>query len=145
MEMNCAGPEGPHNTIGQVQFTGPMHAVDVPPSGMVPNCFPDINAETDAEGGMLGSLLDPVGGIEGLVQMGQQAYNMATTDWSNPGAVLGAIGGVAGMAGMKQMAEYAGYAQQGYSLATTDFSNPGAVMGATMNVSGTMMSIMKKE
>lgn len=136
MDMNCAGPGGVKNTVGFVKFLGPMFAVAVSPSGEIPPGDPPVGAESAAESSFLGDLMNQVGGIDGLMKLGQQAYSLATTDWSNPGAVLGAIGGVAGLAGLGQVAQVAGYAQQAYGLATTDFSNPGAVMSSVMGIAG---------
>lgn len=136
MKMNMPGPSGPHNTIGQVKFLGPMIALSVDPSGSIPPGDPPIIPETAAESSFVGNLMEQAGGIEGLIGYAQQAYALATTDWSNPGAVLGAIGGVAGFAGLGQVAQVASYAQQAYGLATTDFSNPGAVIGAAMGIAG---------
>lgn len=134
--MNCAGPDGPGNTMGRLYYLGPMFPVEVSPAGTVPDADPSIAAETAAEASFLSSALDAVGGIEGAIAGAQQLYGLATTDWSNPMAVLGAVGGVAGMAGLGDVAEAVGMAQQAYALATTDWSNPGAILGAAMNLGG---------
>lgn len=136
--MNGPSPEGPFNTIGQVIYTGAMFHANVGPSGSVPagtNSSP--SAETPAEKSFLDQqfdklMADPVGAA-------QKAYGLATMDWSNPGAVLGAVGGLAGAAGLGQVAQAASLAQQGYGLATTDWSNPGAAMGAVMGVAGPIL------
>ena len=139
MLMNCAGPDGPFNTIGTLKFLGPMATADVAPGGKV-SASAAASAETPAESGFLDKLKQLTGGADlgKLFGMAQKAYSLAQTDWSNPGAVLGAIGGVAGMAGpgFEGLAKGAGMAQQAYGLATTDFSNPGSVMGAVTTLAG---------
>ena len=144
MLMNGATPEGPFNTIGQLKFLGPMFFADVGPGGTVP---PGANSIVAGENGAEMGCLPKLGGIGGagggglgdLVGMAKKAYGLATTDWSNPSAVLGAIGGVAGMAGMGGLAQATQLAQQGYNLATADWSNPGAAMGAIMGAAGPML------
>lgn len=170
MWMNCAGPEGPGNTVGILRYLPPMVMIHVSPSGDIPPGDPPVAPETPAERGFLGGmgnsfveggcdggflgamgpggggllggglpgggLLGSFGSPEGLVGLAQQAYGLATTDWSNPGAVLGAIGGVAGMSGFGEVAQAAALAQKGLALATTDWSNPGAILGAAMNLGG---------
>ncbi|MBI1322095.1 DUF4150 domain-containing protein [bacterium] len=148
MLMNGASPEGPFNTIGQVLFLGPMFFADVGPDGTIPpGSNPPVQAESFAEGGCMPKLDMPgsdLGGLGDIVGMAQKAYGLATTDWSNPGAVLGAIAGVAGMSGFGDIAQAAQIAQQAYSLATADWSNPGAAMGAVMNMAGPMIGSAMK-
>ncbi|MBN1853270.1 MAG: DUF4150 domain-containing protein [Pirellulales bacterium] len=144
MWMNCLGPEGQGNTIGSVKFIGLMMSGPVGPGGTVPsNSNPPANAESIAEGGCMPKL-DALGGLggglENIVGLAKQAYSLATTDWSNPSAVLGTIGGVAGMAGMGNVAQAAQATQLGYSLATADWSNPGAAMGAAMGIASPMIA-----
>ncbi|MCY2967093.1 MAG: DUF4150 domain-containing protein [Planctomycetota bacterium] len=142
MLMNGASPEGPFNTLGRVVFLGLMFFGDVSPGGTIPSDpNPAVSAETNAESSFLGQIQDLMGDVslEDLVGYGQQAYALATTDWSNPGAVLGAIGGVAGMAGLTGVAQVAGASQQAYGLATADWSNPGAAIGAVMGVAGPIL------
>ncbi|MCA9062808.1 MAG: DUF4150 domain-containing protein [Planctomycetaceae bacterium] len=144
MLMNGASPEGPFNTIGQVLFLGPVFCADVGPGGKIPaGSNPPVQAESFVEGGCM----PDIGGLPGsdgsglgdIIGMAKQAYSLATTDWSNPSAVLGAIGGAAGMAGLGSVAQAAQIAQQGYSLATADWSNPGAAMGAVMGIAGPVL------
>ncbi len=115
MLMNGASPEGPFNTIGQLKYLPPMYFADVGPGGTVPPGDPGVAAETDAEGGFLGKLTDMAGkaSVSDVVSMSKTAYGLATTDWSNPAAVLGAIGGVAGIAQMGGLAKAAQLAQKG--------------------------------
>ncbi|MEZ6129828.1 MAG: PAAR-like domain-containing protein [Planctomycetaceae bacterium] len=147
MLMNCAGPEGPANTLGHVKFIAPMYNADVGPGGTIPaDSDPPAKAESIAEGGCM-SKLDGLLGADGggfgdIVGMAQTAYSLATTDWSNPGAVLGAIGGIAGMAGLGSLAQAANLAQGAVGLATADWSNPGAALGAAMGVAGPMLGGM---
>ena len=136
MWMNCAGPEGPGNTVGTLKYLALMTSASVGPSGETPPGDPSLAAENPAEAGFMESTMAELGGAEGVVGMAQQAYGLATMDWSNPGAVLGALGGVAGLGGLGDVAQAAGLAQRAYGLATTDWSNPGAILGAAMNVAG---------
>lgn len=136
--MNGPTMEGPFNTIGQIIYTGAMFHAEVGPGGSVPAGANDPpSAETPAEKSFMDQQIDQV--LADPVGAAQKAYGLATTDWSNPGAALGAIGGMAGMAGLGEVAQVASLAQQGYGLATTDWSNPGAVMGAVMGVAGPIL------
>ncbi len=145
MLMNCAGPEGPCNTLGHLKYLGPMLNADVGPGGTIPvDPNPPIRAESFAEGGCMPKL-DSVGsalgggGLGDIVGLAQKAYGLATTDWSNPSAALGAIGGLAGMAGMGNLAQAAKLASGAAGLATADWSNPGSAIGAAMGVAGPML------
>lgn len=144
MLMNCAGPEGPCNTLGQVLFIGPMYNAEVGPGGTIPaESNPPPQAESFAEGGCMPKL-DQMpgaggGGLGDIVGLAQKAYSLATTDWSNPSAVLGAIGGVAGMAGLGGLSQAASLASGAVGLATADWSNPGSALGAAMGVAGPML------
>src|SRR5262249_55516716 len=129
MWMNCAGPEGPGNTVGRLYFFGFMTAASVPDSGDIPSGDPPVWAERSAESGFMSSVGSQFSSAEGIVGMAKQAYGLGTMDWSNPGSVLGAIGGVAGLGGLGDVAQMAGLAQMGYGLATTDWSNPAAALG----------------
>ena len=143
MFMNCAGPEGPGNTIGQVIFNGPMYYAEVGPGGTIPSeTNPPPQAESFAEGGCMPKLDklpgSSLGGLQDIVGLAQQAYNLSKTDWKNPASVLGAIGGLAGMAGLGGFAQAAQMAAGVAGMATADWSNPGAAMGAAMNAAGSM-------
>ena len=146
MLMNCMGPDGPFNTIGYLKFLGPMYNADVGPNGTVPTgTNPPVVADSFVEGGCLPKLdsIPGLGGSSGLgdiVDLAQKAYNLATTDWSNPGAALGAIGNLAGLAGLGGLSEAAAMARQGYQLATTDWSDPGAAVAAATGIAGTILS-----
>ena len=138
--MNCAGPDGPANTIGKVVYLGAMLSAPVGPGGSLPSGANSIvAAESPGELGCLGSL-DSIpgmgGGLSDIVGLAQKAYNLAKTDWSNPMAALGAIGGLAGMAGLGSVARTAALAQKAYGLAKTDWSNPGAAVGAALGIAG---------
>jgi hypothetical protein len=144
MLMNCAGPEGPGNTIGHVKFNGPMYSADVGPGGTIPaGSNPPVEPESFVEGGCLPKI-DSLpgaggGGLGDIIGLAQTAYSLATTDWSNPSAVLGAIGGFAGMAGLGSLSQAASLASGAVGLATADWSNPGAALGAAMGVAGPML------
>ncbi len=144
MLMNCAGPEGPCNTIGHVKFVGPMYSASVGPGGSIPaDSNPPVSAETFAEGGCLPKLdLAPgfVKGLEDIVGMAQQAYRLASMDWSNPSAVLGAMSGLAGAAGLGSLSQVAGLASGTVGFATADWSNPGAAMAGAMGAAGPMLA-----
>jgi hypothetical protein len=136
MWMNCAGPEGPGNTIGIVRYLAPMKSASVGPAGEIAPADPPVAPETPAESSCFDALLKQFGSMESIVELAQKAYGLSTTDWSNPGSVLAAFGGVAGMAGFGQVAQMPGMAQKAYSIATADWSNPGAIMGAAVNLGG---------
>lgn len=145
MFMNCAGPDGPFNTIGHVKFVGLMLNADVGPAGTIPaDSNPPAVPETPAETGCLSKLSSMVGSasLGDIVGMGQTAYGLATTDWSNPSAVLGAIGGLAGMAGLGGVAQAANAAKGIAGLVTADWDNPGSALGAAMGIAGPMLSGM---
>lgn len=146
MEMNCAGPNGPANTLGHVKFIGPMYNAPVAPAGKVSMCNPPLEAESSKEKSCLPGLdsLMPGGGGSGgglgdIVKLGQTAYGLAKTDWSDPAAALGAISGVAGMAGLGGLSKAAGLGSQVAGLATADWSNPGSAIGAVMGVAGPLL------
>jgi hypothetical protein len=146
MLMNCAGPEGPCNTLGHVKYILPMYNADVGPAGTIPaDSNPPVSAESFAEGGCMPGL-DQIPGMSGglgdIVGLAQKAYGLATTDWSNPAAALGAIGGLAGMAGLGGLAQAANLASGVAGLATADWSNPGAAMGAAMGIAGPLLGGM---
>ncbi len=134
MFMNCAGPEGPFNTIGQVIFLGNMLPGPVSASGKVPkSCIL-------GDSGMLADLKSKFGDIEGLIKKGKQLYALAQTDWSNPSAVLGAMGGLAGIAGLQDVAKAAGTAKElydvGNKIANTDWSDPAQALSAVAGAAG---------
>ncbi|MCA9051958.1 MAG: DUF4150 domain-containing protein, partial [Planctomycetaceae bacterium] len=122
--MNSAGPDGPPNTFGKLVYQGAMQSAPVPASGTIPpGANSIVAAENPGELGCLGdlsSISGSVGGLGDVVGLAQRAYNLATTDWSNPMAALGAIGGLGGMLGMKSLANTAALAQKAYGLARTD-------------------------
>ncbi|MCA9059386.1 MAG: DUF4150 domain-containing protein, partial [Planctomycetaceae bacterium] len=128
MFMNCAGPEGPWNTIGQVKFLGNMLPGPVSSSGKVPK------SNSPWCGGALSRLKDSVGDVSDIVKKGKQLYSLAQTDWSNPSSVLGAIGGVAGLAGLNDVAAMASKAKKyydtGQKLLNTDWSDPKQALAA---------------
>ena len=143
MLMNCAGPEGPANTLGHVKFVGPMYNAPVAPGGKISGGNPPVASESAAEKSCMPGLdsLMPGGGGSGgglgdIVGMAQKAYGLATTDWGDPAAALGAISGVAGMAGLGGLSKAAGLGSKVAGLATADWSNPGSAMGAVMGVAG---------
>ena len=127
MFMNCAGPEGPYNTIGQVLFLGNMLPGPVAPGGKIPKgCFCSTP-------GMFSDIKDMLGSAEDLVKTGKKLYDLAKIDWSDPSAVLGSIGGVAGIAGLQDIAGAAKQVKGLYDLGdkaiNTDWSDPKQVLG----------------
>jgi len=140
MFMNCAGPEGQYNTVGQVTFLGNMLPGPVAPSGKIPKgSFCGTPGITD----QLQDLMRT--DIDGLVEKGQMLYDLAKTDWSDPSAVLGAIGGVAGIAGLQDIASAAQKAKElydkgkkiygtGNKLLNTDWSDPKQALTAIAGV-----------
>jgi hypothetical protein len=143
MFMNCAGPEGPFNTIGRVCFLGNMLPGPVPKSGKVPkSCFSCISD-------LVTQLEDAVGPIDELVEKGKMLYSLAQTDWSDPSAVLGAIGGVAGIAGLQEVADFAKETKDLYDEAkdlydtgkkifNTDWSDPKQALAAVAGISNVL-------
>lgn len=132
MYMNCAGPEGPANTIGKIIFLGKSATanVSVGPNGEVPPGDPCVKPETALEKNFLSGLgqrLTSPQGVIGLLQQGQQLANM---DWSNPSSVLGALGGMAGLSDLDPLAKAAGLAAQGYNLTQMDWDNPLTALSA---------------
>lgn len=126
--MNCAGPEGPWNTIGKIYFLGNMLPGPVSPSCKIPKSsfcgFPDVMSD----------LQNSVGSVDKLVKNAQLLYDLAQTDWSNPSAVLGAIGGVAGIAGLQDVQAAAKKIKKTYDagqqLMDTDWSDPKQALAA---------------
>lgn len=128
MFMNCAGPEGPWNTVGKVFFLGNMLPGPVAPSGKVPKSC--ICGTSD----ILTKLEDSVGSVDDLVKKGKMLYGLAKTDWSNPAAVLGAMGGLAAIGGLQDVAALAqkakGLYDTGKKLIDTDWSDPKQALAA---------------
>jgi len=138
--MNCAGPDGPANTIGKVIYLGAQGPGPVTPAGGVPLAANSIvAAQTPGELSCLPKLDQMAGGVGGLddiAGMAQKAYQLSQVDWNNPMAALGAIGGLAGAAGLNGVAGAISLGQKAAQLAQTDFSNPAALFGAAMNLAG---------
>ncbi len=118
--MNCAGPEGPGNTVGTTIFLGASMPAKMGPTGPPP-ADPEIKAEIPAEQGFI----DRITSMDGIAALATMAPQMATMDWSNPGAVLGTLGGVAGAGGWGQIAGAAGLA----SKAAAVIQNPASALG----------------
>lgn len=165
MFMNCAGPEGPGNTVGKLLYCGPAGGASMGPDGPPPG-DPDLVPEIPLEEGFIGKLLS-VDGIAGLAQMAPQ---LATMDWSNPMSALGAIGGICGLGGLDTAGQLMGLASQAgsmlmgggksggspgagglgaqlatagnaaASLVTANWSNPGSILGAAGNLAGVFLS-----
>ena len=133
MFMNCAGPEGPFNTIGQVIFLGNMLPGPVSPSGKVPKGCICGNS------GILSDVQSSIGDVEGLIAKGKKLYELAQTDWSDPSSVLGAIGGIAGIAGLQDVAHTAKTAKdlydKGKNILKTDWSDPKQALAAVAGIS----------
>ena len=137
MWMNCRAPDAkPGNTIGKVIFHGKSASANLSGGDSDPPLRPETPAEQGCWGGggsqgdLAGGLLGDLGGAEGIVGLAQQAAQLAQTDWSNPGAVLGALGGVAAKTGLGGLADGLGFIKKGYDLAKTDWRNPTAALGA---------------
>ena len=142
--MNCAGPEGPGNTIGEVIFLGAMAPGPVGPCGVLPpNANSIVAPQTPGEIGCLpdlGSMADGLGSsIDDMVDLAQKAYQLSQVDWSNPQAALGAIAGVAGMAGFPEIADAMNMANKAVGIAKSGLSNPGALLDAAMGLAGPLM------
>ncbi len=139
--MNCAGPEGPGNTIGKVVYLGAMASANVSASGTLPpGSNPSVTGQTPSELGFLAKIGDLAKDFEDVVALAKKAYDIAQTDWSDPSAVLGAIGGVAGLAGLGGLAKAASLGKKAYDIAKTDWSNPGAALSAAMGLAGLVKS-----
>ena len=127
MFMNCAGPEGQFNTIGQVLFLGNMLPGPVAPGGKIPK------GSFCSTPGMFSNMKDMLGSAQDLVKTGKKLYELANIDWSDPSAVLGSIGGVAGIAGLQDIAGAAKQVKELYDLSdkaiNTDWSDPKQVLG----------------
>ncbi|WP_295436993.1 DUF4150 domain-containing protein [uncultured Thiodictyon sp.] len=137
--MNCAGPEGPGNTVGMLIFDRRSTSAAVGPDGLSPAELA-VAPETEAEAGFLDGMLGQIGlstaDLGDIFEWGKQAYALSQVDWSNPAGVLGGIAGLAGIPGLGNLGEAAGIAQLGYNLATMDWSDPAQVLGALGGVAG---------
>ena len=136
--MNCAGPEGPFNTIGKVIYKDASQPAAIGPDGQPPPTDPPVVPETPLEKSFcetseIGQKLMSADGVVGLAHMAPQ---LATMDWSNPSSALGAIGGIAGLGGLGSVAQAANLASQGVALAKTDWSDPASMLGAVGSVAG---------
>ncbi|MDZ4849533.1 MAG: PAAR-like domain-containing protein [Pirellulaceae bacterium] len=134
MWMNCAGPEGPFNTIGRVKFLGNLLPGPVTPSGKIPKgCI-------CGDSGILSDIQSSLGDVDDLIKKGKMLYALAKTDWSNPSAVLGALGGLAGIAGLQETAGLLGKAKdlydKGKKLLNTDWSDPMQALASVASVAG---------
>lgn len=137
MYMNCAGPEGPYNTLGVVVFLGNMKPGPVGPPGKIAKCCFCCTPS------LFSKLGDLIGDMEKLIKIGKQLYKLAKTDWSDPSSVLAAIGGVAGLAGLQCLEDAAKDIKKLYDLgkkiADTDWSDPKSILGTVAgfaNVAG---------
>ncbi len=138
MWMNCLTPESkPGNTIGKVIYHGKSASANLSGGDSDPPLAPETPAEQaiwgegGSQGGLAGQLLGG-GGADGIVGLAQQAAQLAQTDWSNPGSVLGALSGVAGLAGASDLAKGIGLAQQAYAIA----KNPASALGMAGQMAG---------
>jgi len=131
MHMNCAGPEGPSNTIGKLRWTGA--SASVPPiKNRKVKGSPPVFAETKKEKSFLGglSLSDKFQQLAGI------APQMLQTNWNNPSSILGALPGVANLGGIQSLSKYANMAKQAQQFANTNWSNPNSWLTAVGSVSG---------
>lgn len=136
MYMNCAGPEGPYNTLGKIVYLGPSDSASVSPDGKTPPADPGVIPETPQEANFLNTLGQRLTSPEGIIGLLQQGQQFAQVDWKNPGAVLGSLGGMAGLVGLEPLAKLASLGAQGCSLTKIDWNNPGAIMGAVVGLAG---------
>ncbi len=141
MFMNCAGPKGPFNTLGKLIYLDRSGSVTSGQGGAAGSGDPPVSAETAAEKAFcstpeVNAYLKKLADSNGIMDLVKMVPTLVNTDWSNPGAALGALGGLAGMAGMKDLAKIAGFASKAYNLSKTDFSNPGALLGAVTTIAG---------
>lgn len=130
--MNCAGPDGPFNTIGKLycldeMATGPAANPEDPMAG-----DPAI-ALTPEEASAMGgkpSLISKIANTPGMgVKLAKMAYGVSQNGFS-PEAVLGGLGSIAGVAGFDGLAKTANLGLQAKKLADTDWNNPAAALAA---------------
>lgn len=157
--MNCAGPEGPGNTVGTMIFLGATMPAKMGPDGPPPG-DPEIVPEIPAEKGFI----DKLTSVDGIASLAKMAPQLATMDWSNPAGVLGVFGGLAGAGGLGSLASMAGMASKAagiiqnpsaalsllgplanmlgipgstlLNLVSTNWKNPGNIIGAASNLAG---------
>ncbi len=132
MWMNCAGPEGPGNTIGMLIFRGSSFSANTKPS----DCDPCVCSETPQEENFLSKFGKRMLSPEGIVGMAQMAPKLANMDWSNPSAVLGSLGSVAGLGGLDKVAKAASLAGQAYNLSQADWDDLSTIFGAVGMAAG---------
>jgi hypothetical protein len=122
MYMNCAGPEGPWNTIGEVVFLGNMMPANVPAGGKI------AKGSVWKLPGIFGDIADLAEQAKQVYEVGKKLYALAETDWSDPSSVLGAIGGLAGIAELQKTAEALqtarGFYDLGEKVLNTDWTEP---------------------
>lgn len=121
-EMNCAGPEGPGNTIGKLVYLGAMVPAALGPDGGALDSSKSIASQ---------GLLDTLGLTpEKFIALTNQALAMTQMDWDDPGAVLGAIGGVASSVGFGDLGGALSTAGKGVDLSKADWSDPATALAA---------------
>jgi Toxin PAAR-like domain len=135
MDMNCNGPDGPGNTIGAICFRGTSLQASAGAGGGAAATDPGISAETPAEKGFLSGMGKKLLSADSIAALAQKLPSFISMDWSNPGAVLGAISGYAGMAQLGGLAQITGLANSVFNMSQADWSNPAAMFGA-LNLAG---------
>jgi len=130
MEMNCAGPEGPGNTIGKVIYQGPSCSAQMSPGD------PSVCPETEQEGNFLSKFGKRLLSPEGVIGMAQMVPNLVNMDWSNPAAVLGSLGNIAGLGGLDAVAKAASLGAQAYNLSQADWSDLSTIFSAVGMAAG---------
>jgi len=137
--MNCAGPEGPFNTIGILQCMDAMAMGPVPSPDDPDAADPPLEEPTPEELGFL-EKLDVFKAIKDnagtIVQAGQYALAVAQNGFS-PEAIIGGFGMLGGAMGLTGLTQAAGLASQGLSIAKTDWRNPASALSALTGVAGT--------
>ena len=127
MFMNCAGPEGPFNTIGQVLFLGNMLPGPVAPGGKI------AKSSLASKPSLFANIRDLLSKAQGLIDAGKKLYKLAQTDWSDPSSVLGAMAGMAGMAELQKLQNQINSVREMYDLGdkalNADWNDPKQVLG----------------
>lgn len=134
LDMNCAGAEGPANTIGKLRWSGSTKSVEPIKDGRAKSS-PSFVPETEAEKSFLVKLTS----TSGIQQFAGMAPKLLQTNWSNPTTLLGALPGFAKLGGLKSFSKYTSMAQQAQQFAKNGLSNPQAwlsSLGTTSSITG---------
>ena len=130
--MNCAGPDGPFNTMGKLyclddMATGPAASPDDPLAGDPPlSLTPDEARFLGADQGILAKIASTPGLT---VELAKMAYGIAQNGLSTTSIVSG-LGSIAGVAGLEHVAQAADLGLKAKAIADTDWNNPAVALGA---------------